>query len=129
MSDDESARMPTDVAQVVLLQRLLERMGSLEQKINSMVPEGIVEPIRRIVATTSPQTVKPPMNRSWFSVSIVNDGPSDCWVVVNSEKATTTPYPLGFKEVYEADMKTAKIVDLVVHTDSGQASLRIRGVR
>jgi len=48
---------------------------------------------------------------------------------VNSEKSTTSPYPLGFKEVYEVDMKAAKIVDIVVYTDSGQARLRIRGVR
>ncbi|MCJ7634981.1 hypothetical protein MUP77_21650 [Candidatus Bathyarchaeota archaeon] len=123
-------KVPTDVAQVILLQRLLEKIGALDAKIDSTIPEGIVEPIRQIRATPASQTIRPPLpDKHWFSISLVNDGPSDCWVIVNSEKSTTSPYMLGLKEVYEVDMKAAKIVDIVVYTDSGVASLRIRGVR
>lgn len=129
MSVDDENKVPTDVAQVILMQRLIEKMVVLNAKIDSMIPEGILEPTHRIRVTTTQQTVLPPMRKPWFSVSIINDGPSDCWVIINSEKSSTSPYQLGFKEVYEADMKTAKIVDVVVYTDSGVASLRIRGVR
>jgi len=129
VSDDNKSKVPTDVAQVILLQRLIEKMGVLNAKIDSMIPEGILEPIRRVRATPTSQTIRPPMNKPWFSVSIVNSGPSECWVIINSETASTTPYPLSIGEVYEADLKTAKIVDIVVYTDSGQAILRIRGVR
>lgn len=129
MSNDGETKVPSDVAQVILLQRLIEKIGSLEKKIDSMVPDGQVDAIRRVQATPNPQTIRPSLDKPWFSVSIINDGPSDCWVIINSEKSTTSPYQLGLKEVYEADMKTAKIVDIVVHTEVGQASLRIRGVR
>lgn len=124
-------------AQVLLLDKLLEEIRNVKSEladqkklILEQIPEGIVEPLNIVHVTDQQRVIQPPMRKNWFSVSIVNDGPDPCWVIVNSEKSTTSPYLLRMNEPTEVEMGTAKIVDIVCHCDSGQeASLRIRGVR
>jgi len=124
-------------AQVLLLDKLLEEIRNVKSELNDQkklimmqIPEGIVEPLNIVHVTDQRRVIQPPMRKNWFSVSIVNDGPDPCWVIVNSEKSTTSPYLLRMNEPTEVEMGTAKIVDIVCYCDSGQeASLRIRGVR
>ena len=124
-------------AQVLLLDKLLEEIRNVKSELNDQkklimmqIPEGIVEPLNIVHVTDQRRVIQPPMRKNWFSVSIVSDGPDPCWVIVNSEKSTTSPYLLRMNETTEVDMGTAKIMDLVCHCDGGQeASLRIRGVR
>jgi hypothetical protein len=131
-------------AQVLLLDKLLEEIRNVKSELNDQkelitdqtklimmqIPEGIVEPLNIVHVTDQRRVIQSPMRKNWFSVSIVNDGPDPCWIIVNSEKSTTSPYLLRMNEPTEVEMGTAKIVDIVCHCDSGQeASLRIRGVR
>ena len=124
-------------AQVLLLDKLLEEirnvkseLGEQKKLILEQIPEGIVEPLNIVRVTDQRRVITSPMKKNWFSVSIVSDGPDPCWIIVNSEKSTTSPYLLRINETTEIDMGTAKIVDIVCYCDSGQeASLRIRGVR
>ena len=131
-------------AQVLLLDKLLEEIRNVKSEladqkeliidqtklIMMQIPEGIVEPLNIVHVTDQQRVIHPPMNKKWFSVSIVNDGPDSCWVIVNSEKSTTSPYLLRMNEPTEVELGTAKIVDVVCYCDGGQeASLRIRGVR
>jgi len=126
---EEEARIRPDVLQAALLHKITKRLGDLTKLVQQQIPEGVVEPLRPVVATTEPQVVKPPVwNKPWFSVSIVNDGPNDCWVVVNTENGGN-PYLLKVDESYEDDFKSAKIRDIYVYTDTGTATLRIRGTR
>ena len=126
-----------DEAQVLLLDKLLEEirnvkseLGEQKKLILEQIPEGIVEPLNIVHVTDQRRVITSPMKKNWFSVSVVSDGPDPCWVIVNSEKSTTSPYLLRMNETTEVDMGTAKIVDVVCYCDSGQeASLRIRGVR
>ena len=123
-------------AQVLLLDKLLEEirnvkseLGEQKKLIMEQIPEGIVEPLNIVHVTEQQRVIHPPM-KNWFSVSIVNDGPDPCWIIVNSDNSTTSPYLLRMNEPTEVEMGTAKIVDIVCYCDSGQeASLRIRGVR
>jgi hypothetical protein len=119
----------TDEAQVLLLDRLLAEIRNVKARIEEQIPEGIVEPLSIVHVTTENKIVHPPFGKNWFSVSVVNDGPDECLIVVNTEKSTTSPYPLRMNEVFEVDLGTAKIVDLFCHCKSGHADLRIRGVR
>ncbi len=127
----------TDEAQVLLLDRMLAEIRNIKSELNEQkklimeqIPEGIVEPLNIVHVTDQQRVITPPMKKNWFSVSIVNDGPDPCWIIVNSEKSTTSPYLLRMNEPTEVEMGTAKIVDIVCYCDSGQeASLRIRGVR
>jgi len=112
---------------VALLDEIAERLLSMENKLEAMTPEGIVEPLKIITSTTTPNIVKPP-GKPWFSISIVNDGPADCWIVVNTEKSSTTPYLLKEGETTEIEMGVSRIVDVYHYTESETASLRIRGV-
>jgi len=129
--------MRADEAQVLLLDKLLEEIRNVKVELNEQkklimeqIPEGIVEPLHIVHVTDQQRVITPPMKKNWFSVSIVNDGPNPCWIIVNSEKSTTSPYLLRMNEPTEVEMGTAKIVDIVCYCDSGQeASLRIRGVR
>jgi len=125
---EEEMRVRPDVLQAALMHRVARRLAELIDLVRQQIPEGIVEPLSPVTAKTEPKAVTPPMGRPWFSVSVINDGPNDCWVVVNSEQAAE-PYLLRVDESYDVDMGAARITDLCVWTDSGEARLRIRGVR
>ena len=142
MSDKKLIR--SDEAMVLLLDKLVQKMDELNKQqiettaelkiqgqiLSEQIPEGIVEPLNIVHVTDQQRVITPPMKKNWFSVSIVNDGPDPCWIIVNSEKSTTSPYLLRMNEPTEVEMGTAKIVDIVCSCDSGQeAALRIRGVR
>lgn len=118
-----------DEAQVMLLDKLLKEIRELSKNVKQQVPEGIVEPLAQTNVTTRRGIVHPPYGKRWFSVSVVNDGPDPCWIIVNSELSSTSPYELHKDEVFEVDLGYPKIVDLVHWCDSGSAILRIRGVR
>lgn len=113
---------------VALLDEIAERLLSIEQDIKESMAEGIVEPLRLVTSTTTPAVTRP-LQKPWFSVSIVNDGPNDCWIVVNTEKSSTTPYLLRDGETTDIAMGAPRIIDLYHHTDAGTALLRIRGIR
>ncbi len=115
-----SDKVDPDAMQIALLEKLVKKIS---------VPEGIVEPLHTITVTTEHQIITPPRRIPWYSVSVVNDGPDSCWIVVNTEKSSTTPYRLDIDETFEVDFHSPKIDDLMVWCESGSASLRIRGVR
>ena len=127
---EDLRRVDPKVFQTALLDEIAERLLKLEKLTAQQYPEGIVEPLHTFTATTTPRVVTPPIkDKRWFSVNIINDGAADCWVVVNTEKSSTMPMLIRDTEVTNVDMKSAKIVDLLLWTDAGTASLRIRGVR
>lgn len=132
MGDNEqtvgSKRVDPQVASVFLLDEIAERLLTLEKQL-PVRPVGIVEPLTPIKATITPRVIHPPYKKKWFSVSIVNDGPDDCWIVVNTEKSPAQPYFTRAGEAYEVDMGSGVIEDIRVYTDAGTANLRIRGVR
>ena len=125
----------TDEAIVQLLDKMLEVQQTQTQQIinntnliKQQTPAGIVEPLHTVTVTTTQKVIKPP-TKPWFSVSIINDGDNTCYVIVNQEKASTTPYELRKNETYEIDFGTPNINEIVVYTMTGTASLRIKGVR
>lgn len=134
--------MRSDEAMVQLLDRLVQKMEEVKteqietknevmkqrQMLNEQTPEGIVDPMN-VHVTTAYKTITPPLGKTWFSVSVVNDGDDTVYIVVNSEKSDTTPYPLNKGETFEADFGCPKIRDLLVHCETGTATLRVRGVR
>jgi hypothetical protein len=114
--------------QVALLDEIADRLMRLEKQLPEK-PEGIIEPLNPVRATTTPRVIRPNMRKKWFSVVIVNDGPNDCWIIVNTEKSPPQPYLTRVGEAYETDLGSAAIEDVRVYTDTGTANLRIRGVR
>lgn len=114
--------------QVALLDEIAERLMRLEKQLPEK-PEGIIEPLSPVRATTTARVIHPPMKRKWFSLTIVNDGPNDCWVVVNTEKSPPQPYLTRLGEEYEVNLGYGAIEDIRVYTEAGTANLRIRGVR
>lgn len=135
MAGQPEKMIRADEATVRLLDKMLETMRQLSEQTNKntqlikqQIPEGIVDP-KEVTVTTVPQTVVPPLDKKWFSVSVVNDGPNDCYIIVNTEKSSTNPYLLRVRETTDVDMGSAKIVDLMLQCRVGSANLRIRGVR
>jgi len=127
--------MRTDEATVLLLDKMLETMRTLSEQtgkntklIEQQIPEGIIDP-KEVTATTTPFSIIPPFDKRWFSLSVVNDGPDSCYVVVNTEKSSTNPYLLKMHETFEVDLGVAKIVDAQVWCSTGTSGLRVRGVR
>ena len=122
-------------ATVLLLDKMLQEIRRISDQSNStlqlvkqQIPEGIIDP-KDVAATTVPQTITPPLDKRWFSISIVNDGADDCYIVVNTEQSSTNPYLLKMHETFEVDLGVPKIVDAQVWCSSGSSSLRVRGVR
>lgn len=114
--------------QVALLDEMCERLMKLAEQLPQK-PEGIVEPLTPTKASITPRVIHPPYSKKWFSISIVNDGPEDCWVVVNTEKSPAQPYCIRAGEEYSASLGYPAIEDIRVYTNEGTANLRIKGVR
>jgi hypothetical protein len=132
---DEPKLIRADEATVRLLDKMLQEFRCVSdqtnqslQLIKQQIPEGIIDP-KEITATTVAQTVVPPLDKRWFNISVVNDGPNSCYIVVNTEKSSTNPYLMRMHETFEVDLGVPKIVDALVWCASGSAALRIRGVR
>ena len=138
----EKKLMRSDEAMVLLLDKLVQKTEELKKEqietknelanqrqiLNQQTPEGIVDPMD-VRVTIENRVITPPLNKVWFSVSVVNDGPDAVYIVVNSEKSNTNPYPLNKGETFEADFGCPKIHDLLMHCETGTANLRVRGVR
>lgn len=128
MSSEDDKRVNPLVLQTALLDEIAQRLMELQKQLPEK-PIGMVEPLSPVHVTTDARVVFPPMKKKWFSVSIVNDGPSDCWVVVNTEKSPPQPYLTRVGEAYEAGFGYPAIEDIRVYTENGTANLRIKGVR
>lgn len=126
MSEDK--RVNPAAMQIALLDEIAESLLNLRNQLPEK-PQGIIEPISPVKVTTTPKVIQPPMKKKWFSVSIVNDGPADCWIVTNTEKSPAQPYFTRVGEEYSISLGHPAIEDIRVYTDSGTANLRIRGVR
>lgn len=123
-----SKKVSPEIAQVFLLDEIASRLLKLERQLPEK-PVGAVEPLTPVRASMTPKVITPPYKRKWFSVSIVNDGPDDCWIVVNSKKSPAQPYLTRVGESYEVALSGPLIEDIRVYTEGGSANLRIKGVR
>jgi len=130
-----SPMIKADEAMVLLLDKMLQEIRRVSdqtnqtaQLIKQQIPEGIIDP-KEVTATTMELSIVPPQDKKWFSISIVDDGPNPCYVVVNTEKSSTNPYLMQVHETFEVDLGVPKIVDALVWCAFGSANLRIRGVR
>lgn len=134
-SDNGETKVPTDVAQVILLQRILtemqessERLTSLENLAKATQPIGAVEPIEKFVITDVRRHM--PLQKPWFSVSIINDDDhNDVFCIVNTEKSFEEHRILPH-ETYNIAMITAVVKDLLFWCNHGEsAAVRIVGTR
>ena len=131
-SKEQRKRLRSEVLQTALLDEIAERLLSLETHNKESTPEGMVDPLVDLTVTTTPVTVGPPYREAgkyWFSVSVINDGPNYCWVVINTGKSSTRPHKIANDETYEVTFTKALIYDLRLYTDEGTAVLRITGTR
>lgn len=127
MSGDDKRINPAAM-QVALLDEIADRLMRLEKQLPEK-PEGIIEPLSPTRATTTPKVIHPPYSKKWHAISIVNDGPDDCWVIVNTEKSPAQPYLTRAGEAYEVTLGSPLIEDIRIYTEQGTANLRIKGVR
>lgn len=134
MSESKEQQKSVDAValQIALLDEIAGRLLSLETHNKETSPEGIVDPLVEMTVTTEPVVVGPPSaeaGKNWFSVSVINDGPNYCWVVINTGKSSTRPHKIANDETYEVTFIKALIYDLRLYTDEGTAVLRITGTR
>lgn len=126
-SNDGETKIPTDVAQVMLLQKLIEKTCALEKLAQATHPIGAVEPIEKYHITDVRRHM--PLLKPWFSVSIINDGVDDVFCIVNTEKSFEE-HRIHVNETYNINMVTAVIKDLLFWCDHGEhATVRIVGTR
>jgi len=129
-SKEQRVTLDSQVLTTALLDEIAGRLLALEAHNKEISPEGIVEPLPILNVTTTPVVVQPPQEgKHWFSLSVVNDGPQPCWIVVNTGKSSTRPYQIQLDEVYEVTFIKPLIYDMRLYTDAGIASVRIKGAR
>ena len=111
------------------LDALTTEVQELKRLTKSTIEDGIIEPINRTV-TTSMLVVHPPYpNKPWFGVKITNDDTTNSvYVIVNTEKSSKQ-VEIKAGETRGVDFRTAIIEDILLHTESGSANVRIVGVR
>ena len=131
-SKEQQKKAEATALQIALLDEIAERLLAIETHNKEVSPEGIVDPLVDVAVTTVPIVVGPPSaeaGKYWFSVSIINDGPNYCWVVINTGKSSTRPHKVSNDETYEVSFIKGLIYDLRLYTDEGIANLRITGTR
>ena len=114
---------------VTLLDDMLREIVETKKITESMIEEGIVEPLQPKTITTERilvTTLDP--SKPWFGIKIWNDGPSDVWVIVNARKLSQ-PQKIEANDWWGVDFKTAIIDALLLYTEEGETSVRITGVR
>jgi len=135
----EEERVDPRILQLKLLSDLSKSVVELHTSFDglvkltaSMVEEGIVEPLSPRTVDSAGVVVHPPLwgqGRFWFGVKITNDGPQSVYVVVNTGKGFPQGQELKPEETWGVQFKTAVIEDLRLYTESGTATVRIRGER
>jgi hypothetical protein len=125
MSEEKKVR--PEVLTAALLDEIAERLCRLEELAKAEVPEGIVEPIEKYTITETRTPFRP--LKPWFSISIINDGPSDVFCIVNTEKSFEE-HRIAVGETYNIDMRRPKVTDALMWCNHGEtASVRVVGVR
>lgn len=144
MTAEPEVLVPTDVAQVALLKKLLTtiqtELASVKQEVQglrgdwqSTQPEGIIEPLAPLTVTTEQTLIHPPyhtVGKYWFSVVIVKETQVELNVIVNTGESGTTPHTMSADEkVYDVYFNKACIKDLMLWTNSGSCTIKVRGAR
>ena len=135
MTQQEENKAPPRLAgplETITLLDIADTMFELKETTQSMIEEGVIEPLRQITVTIEAIVVHPPHigeGKLWFGVKITNDGPSSVWVIVNTGKSSDTAQEIRINETWGVKFNTAKIYDVSLYTTSGTATVRIRGSR
>ena len=125
MSEEKKVR--SDVLTVALLDEIAERLCRLEELAKAEVPEGVVEPIEKYTIKEARTPFRP--LKPWFSISIINDGLSDVFCIVNTEKSFEE-HRILVHETYNIDMRRPKVTDVLMWCKHGEtANVRVVGVR
>jgi hypothetical protein len=126
-STDQQKRIKAGPLEVALLDEIAGRLRHVEELMEAEVPKGAVEPSEKFTITDRRVSFRP--LKPWFSISIINDGPSDVFCIVNTEKSFDE-HRIASGETYNIDMKRAKVTDALMWCAKGHASaVRIVGVR
>jgi hypothetical protein len=124
----ERKRLRPDVLQTALLDEIAERLYTLQRFQEEERAEGVVEPVEPISVTHEVRRVISPI-KPWFDVNVINDGPDDVYVMVNSEKSFEW-HRVPKNETYKVDMKRGIIKDVLLKCEPGKtASVRVVGAR
>lgn len=126
---EEKKRIKPDIFIATLLDDIRHEIVQTRRLTESMIEEGILEPLNALSVTTSVITVQPPhIKKPWFGVKITNEGPNSVFLVLNTEKSNQ-PQEIKDGETWGVQFKTAVIKDLMLWTEEGTANVRIRGER
>jgi len=110
---------------IALLDEIAQRLMNLEKLAKATQPIGAVEPIEKFVITDVRRHM--PLQKPWFSVSVINDGNDDVFCIVNTEKSFEE-HRIHINETYNINMVTAVIKDLLFWCNHGEhATVRIVG--
>ncbi|MEM3895381.1 hypothetical protein [Thermofilum sp.] len=111
------------------LKRASEQMRILSEQMSDLAlylikPEGISVPINVSVSNILViDFIKDYPNKRLFSISLINDGPDEVYIGVNSVQTTT---PTKANEAASFDYKAPRIARLYLYTGPGKTA-KVRG--
>ena len=117
---------PIEIVTLLNIEGIMKQLLTLEE---NRQPIGAIEPQKEPLTVTSEQRLLRPSQGPWFEVSIVNDGPNDCQVLVNSSKSLEW-HTVRKDETYRVSMSSPIIKDVLFRCAKGEtADLRVVGTR
>ena len=126
-TEKQNSRIESGPMGIALLNEIAERLMNLEKLAKATQPIGAVEPIEKFRITDVRRHM--PLQKPWFSVSIVNDGDDDVFCIINT-KESFEEHRILMGETYTINMVTPVIKDLLFWCNHGEhATVRIVGVR
>lgn len=142
MGDEE--RVNPEVVNVALLYKIANRLEKIETLLSDQVPLGKILNIPNGLLITGdtliyflrglviyPDTTTrdiPSYRRPLFAVSVENEGPDDCSIVINPDE-TWGKRTINSGETYELDMKKAVIKEIKLSVAAGgSCTVQISGV-
>lgn len=110
--------------QVGLLDEIAQRLLNIEKTMKAEQPIGSAEPYEPISVTSETRVVDS-HGKPWFSVQIVNDGPNNVLVLINSQVSQEW-HTVKINEPYKLDAKSAVIRDVLLRCEPNEtASVRM----
>jgi hypothetical protein len=142
VGDEE--RVNPEVVNVALLYKIANRLEKIETLLSDQVPLGKILNIPNGLLITGdtliyflrglviyPDTTTrdiPSYRRALFDISVENEGPDDCSIVINPDE-TWGKRTINSGETYELDMKKAAIKEIKLSVAAGgSCTVQISGV-
>ena len=123
---NNGAKVSPEIFIATTLDDISQKIGKVEGLLREQRLEGINESYDLDI-TTERQEIRPPREKKWHCISVLNRGDADVWVAANIGWINAVPIPEN--ATLSLDMKRPLIEYVHFFTKSGTADVTFTGLR